>query len=541
MPHRAGYFVLAYTWDHHCRRLYDILEGRLRRVERAVAELERDGAGEPESLYDYYGRWQGALELCRLTVNDIRKRQYVINSLGYRGYGVNRDLLAALGALGEKSGRLEGRLEAQFRRKATAARASICLPEEMVKGHRADYIMAELRKRLGRDDDKDGHEAADGPSQDLSRYWQVMVGETSWEVNTAIFQRMFFSGGCASMTIMKGSTGLHNGYSSQELKLRANTNFVRTVREVFAGLSDYTEIRMGMLRRLHHSLTKGLDPDAGSFRQIDFPDRNGVTFEFDNFQREVSDLAIVLSETARSFHRLDEFIYNLARSYYMFIGIHPFWDCNGRVGRCFLNFLFLKKGLPPVTLNDDEEVLALPRYGGSMEDMHDYLWRRLHRATNTYLYERWKLETFGLLGKRIHNASFDSGFHFRQIDDRPPKIEVHFEAFVIDDSNDLSRAFMEESRVVLPESSLLFTMIIYCGFCDAPFAEWRYPFRLKGGFYTRELASDIAGVRVFDVDLLVDIPRQARPGDTFACSIVSEERGLIFNNKGLNYSYRLEP
>src|SRR5208282_3659744 len=166
----------------------------------------------------------------------------------------------------------------------------------------------------------------------------------------------------------------------------------------------------------HYGLTEGLDPNAGSLREIDFPDRNGVTFEYGNFHREVADLAIVLAETARSFNRLDEFIHNLARSYYMLIGIHPFWDCNGRVGRCFLNFLFLKKGLPPITLNEDEEVLALPRYGGSMEDMHDYLGRRLHRATTVYLYERRKIEAFGLLGKVIYNAAFDSGFDFRQID-----------------------------------------------------------------------------------------------------------------------------
>ena len=104
----------------------------------------------------------------------------------------------------------------------------------------------------------------------------------------------------------------------------------------------------------------------------------------------------------------------------------------------------------------------------------------------------------------------------------------------------LSRAFREESRIVLPESRLLFNMTVYCGFCNAPFKEWRYPFSFEGGYYTREVASDISGVRVFDVEFIVDVPRQARSGDLFACSIVSQEGGHIFNNKGLNYSYRLE-
>ncbi len=386
MPHRAGYFALAYSWDHHCRRLYDILDGKLRQVEHAVAELEADGSGDSKAMRNRTKKRQDIQNLCRLTLAEIRGRQYVINSLGYRGYGVNHDLLGALNAFAEKAEKLKERIEGPLR--GTAFHS---------------------------DDDKDGSKGRDSGTPDLSRYWQVMVRETSWDVNTAIFQRMFFASGCASMTIMKGSTGLHDGYSCQELKLRANRDFVHTVRGVFAGLADYTEIGMKMLKSLHYELTRSLDPHAGSFRQIDFPDRNGVTFEFGNFHREVSDLAVVLSETGHSFHRLDEFIYNLARSYYMFIGIHPFWDCNGRVGRCFLNSLVLKKGLPPITLNGDEEVLALPRYGGSMEDMHDYVTRRLHRATVIYLYERRKIETFGLSGKRVHNASFDSGFHFRQI------------------------------------------------------------------------------------------------------------------------------
>ena len=81
----------------------------------------------------------------------------------------------------------------------------------------------------------------------------------------------------------------------------------------------------------------------------------------------------------------------------MFIGIHPFWDGNGRVGRCFLNFMFMKKGLPPVVLDDREEVLGPSPLRGSMEDMHNYLQRKAQQAIETYFYERWKLESFGFL------------------------------------------------------------------------------------------------------------------------------------------------
>ncbi|MGD0231825.1 MAG: Fic family protein, partial [Syntrophorhabdales bacterium] len=273
--------------------------------------------------------------------------------------------------------------------------------------------------------------------------------------------------------------------------------------------------------------------------KIDFPDRNGVTFEFGNFHREVSDLAMVLDQTGRSFHHLDEFVYNLARSYYMFIGIHPFWDANGRAGKCFVNSLFLKKGLPPVVLDDEEEVLALPRYGGSMEDMHAYLKRRLRRATETYFYERSKMEALGLFGKIVHNVGFDSAFHFRQIDGRTQKIEVGFEAYVCGDTHVLE-VLMDQCRIAFSDARLLYGMTVHCGFCDGPFTEWRYPFSMKGNLHIKEVTPEIAGVRAFDVDFILDIPRQVKRGDYFSCSIASPEAGLVFTNKGLNYSYRLE-
>jgi fido (protein-threonine AMPylation protein) len=511
MPHRAGYFVLAYSWDHHCRRLYDRLEGQLRQVGENAAGIERDESGGSGTGDLHQARWQDVHDSCRLVLSEIRRREYVINSLGYRGYGVNHDLLKGLEALDRMGARLEAQIEGHFR---------------------AD---------MGRPLHETLQPKRDGAfDADFDRYRQVMARETSISSNTAIFQRMFFAGGCSSMTIMKGSTGLHDGRSVQEMKMRANADFVHTVRDLFAGLGEYTEIGIEMLRGLHRNLMKSLDPNGGFFRHVDFPDRNGVTFEFDNFRREVTDLAIVLAETARSFHDSSAFIYNLARSYYMLIGIHPFWDCNGRVGRTFLNYMFLKKGLPPITLNGEEEVFVLPRYGGSMEDMHDYLKKRLDRAIGIYFSERSKLGNFGLTEKRIYNTSFDSGFHFRQIDDYPGRIEVDFEAFVIDDRDERSRAFKDECRVVLPEVRLLHNMTVHCGLCDTPFSRWRHSFTVKKDFHVRELVSDVEGARIFDIDFLVDIPEKARHGDIFACSVVSEESQNMFNNKGLNYSFRLD-
>jgi hypothetical protein len=515
------------------------LESKFRRVRNDLSELDAARVDEAGLLLDYYIRWHYSNELHRSTVSEVEARQFIINSLGYRGYGVNRDLLAALRSLAERCKGQGRALEERFHKHARALRKLTGLSRQAIDPQNSREIVARLRKKLGLTVDEEMPAGGAEKGLDLAHYWDVMSRETPFQVNNAIFQKMFFSAARSSTTIMKGSTGLHNGRPPRDLKLLANRDFVDTGRRLFAGLSDYVEINADLLKSLHFSLMKSLDDGAGSFREIDFPDRNGVTFEFDNFQREVSDLSVVLEETARSFPDRERFIYNLARSYYMFVGIHPFWDGNGRVGRCFLNLLLVKKGLPPVAFEDDDEVLALPRYGGSMEDMHLYLREGLRHAVDRYFYERSKLESFGLFGKRIHNTSFDSGVHFRQIDDGLHRLEVQFEAFV-HDREDMGRLLRDHSKIAFPESRLLHDMTIYCGFCDAPSMEWRHRFSLKNNFYVKELQPLTDGTRVFDVDFVVEIPWGVGNRDYFACSVASDERPLVFDNKGLSYTCRLE-
>ena len=148
------------------------------------------------------------------------------------------------------------------------------------------------------------------------------------------------------------------------------------------------------------------------------------------------------------------------------------------------------------------------------------------------------MNRFGFLHKRVYNAAFDSGFHFRQIEDSPPRIEVDFQAYVCDDRH-LREVLADQCKVVFPDDPLLDDMTVYCGFCSGPFTEWRHPFSLKD-FYRKELAPEIDGVRTFDVDFVVDVPAQVESGEYFSCSVAGGEAGLIFNNKGLNYSYRLD-
>ncbi len=540
MPHRAGYFALAYSWDHHCEDLMRSLQAGFSKAHSEVDELIRDVPETRESLLNYYKKWHYNRALYRHLLDLIGRRIFTINSLGYRGYGVNRDLAAALGSLEGREREPLGRLlDETFLRKIDVVRRSIHVPQEWVDQRNSEHIIAGLCTKLGLKANGNIPRVLSPNVLDLDYYYKIMSSETSWQTNTDIFQRLFFRAGSASATLMEGSTGLHNQKSAMELKTAANESFRVTSKNIFETLHTFTDIGLDLLKDLHRLLCHGVDPQAGQFRRIDFPDRNGVTFEFGNFDREIGELSWVLSETASSFHDLPAFIYNLARCYYMLIGIHPFWDSNGRVGRTFLNQMFMKKGLPPVSFCDGDEIFALPRYGGTIEDMHEYLKARIMRGVSDYFYERTKLQALGLVSAGIHNISFDSGFTFSQIEQGVRRIEVQFEAFVITESNPLAGAYRNACRIVVPEDFALYNITMYCGFSDSPRGHWVHTARLQHGFHIAERDSEIDGIRVFDVECIVELGDRDKKWCYFNCSVAYEQGGLLFNNKGLNYCYRL--
>lgn len=541
MPHRAGYFALAYSWDHHCEDLLGSLRSGFTKARAELHDLTHDGASTLEPLLNYYKKWHYNRELYDHLLWTTGRKIFTINSLGYRGYGVNRDLAEALRALEAREREPVGKLlDETFFRKSDIAKTLIYLPRECVEQRSSEYIIVELCKKLGRNPQGETPHVLGPMELNLDQYFKTMSTETSWLTNTAIFQRLFLKMGSSSATLMEGSTGLHNRKSAKELKAVGNENFGAMYKYIFETLHRFTPIGLDLLKRIHYLLSLGLDPEAGEFRRIDFPDRNGVTFEFGNFQREIGDLSWVLSETAESFHDFSAFVYNLARSYYMFIGIHPFWDCNGRVGRAFLNQMFMKKGLPPVSFYDKDEIFALPRYGGTMEDMHGYIKARIGRAVSDYFYERNKLASFGFLNSQIYNVSFDSGFTFSQIDQGEQKIEAQFEVFVVNDSNSLAAAYRTACRIVVPNDFALYNIAIYYGFSNSAKGHWDRTARLQHTFVISERESGIDSVRLFDVTFVVELGGAERGFRYFNCSVAYEEGGLVFDNKGLNYRYRLE-
>ncbi len=552
------HFVLSYQWDGYCQSLFDLLKGELNRVLSGLEELENivieykiqkseDGdkpvsKATKESLLEYYKKWHYNKIHFEYAVGEIDKKLRVIRELGYRGFGVNIDLLNAMEDLKRDfCERIWLQLKKTFDKHIESVKDVIFFPTELIEEMNSHSIIDEFCRKLGLNKEENTPKVVSDIDVDVVHYFKIMSEETPWFVNTAIFQKLFLHLGCSSKTIMKGSVGYEDELTPQELKVIGNANFVEVYKETFAKLHKFTEIGVELLKKIHKQLSKKLVPNAGEFRTMDFPDRNGVTFDFDNFKREIKNMEHVLKETAESYHDLFAFIYDLSRSYYMFIGVHPFWDSNGRVGKVFLNHLLLKKGLPPISFDMREEIYALPRYGGTIEDMYAYIKKRIRRAVDAYFYERWKLDEFGFLHKQIYNVAFDSGVYFRQIDDRPQKLEVSFEAYIVRPFEErVFRNLQDYCRVVFYDENQLRNLKVYCGFSKKERGEWQKIFSVKDNIFIKEIASDIPNTCAYDVDFVIELHGQQYECDYFNCSIVSEDGGLIFNNKGLNYSYKME-
>jgi len=224
----------------------------------------------------------------------------------------------------------------------------------------------------------------------------------------------------------------------------------------------------------------------------------------------------------------------------MFIGIHPFWDSNGRVGRTFLNHMLLKKGVPPLSFREEDEVFALPRYGGTMEEMHEYLAARAQLAMEAYHRERARLEQRGLLGRELFNVGFDSGFHFRQINESPQKLEIGCTAYVAPDGSALAHELVEECRVVLPTEALVRTGGLYAGLADSERGEWKRTLGLQAPVSVEEVPTDVPGTRAFELTFLVELDEPFLRHDWLYVSFVSPSDRRVFSNKGIYYGTRIE-
>ncbi|MBI5548472.1 MAG: Fic family protein [Deltaproteobacteria bacterium] len=540
MPHHAGTFVLAYHWDRHCHDLVESLKARFAMLASDIASLLPPAKATPKALLDHAQKLQGACARFEALQTEMARRCTVIHELGFRGYGTNRDLAGALQTLRrEQREAAEPLLRRRFAELDPWLPEGLELPAGALERLDAAALVAALKARRRGGKAEHPEPTPDSAQEAFARYFAAM-SQTPWGVNTIIFQKLFLQMGTASQTIMRGRMGYQGSRPPQELKSLGNRNFQEMFRESFASLHLFSEIGLDLLKRIHWVLSRDLDPDAGNFRTIDFEDRNGVTVEYGNLAREIEDLGRLLAETARSFHDLPRFLWDLSRSYYMLIGVHPFRDSNGRVGRTFLNHMLLKKGIPPVSLTDEGEVHALPRYGGTMEEMHAYLTSRIVRSMEAWHLERSRLEERGLLGKEIFNLSFDSGFHFRQINESPQRLEVCCTAYLAPDGSELAGQLVDQCRVVLPSERLVRAGGLYCGLADSERGEWRRTLGLRHPVAVEEIPSDIDGARAFELTFQLELDEAFLRHDWLYCSFVSPEDKRVFSNKGLYYGTRIE-
>ena len=114
---------------------------------------------------------------------------------------------------------------------------------------------------------------------------------------------------------------------------------------------------------------------------------------------------------------------------------------------------------------------------------------------------------------------------------------MSFEAYVCDDPS--AQVLADQCKVVFPDDALFDDMTVYCGFCGRPLRGMAPAFQSQGLLPERGRLGDPRrqGLRY---RLYRGRPGAAPGGQYFSCSVASRKAGLIFNNKGLNYSYRLD-
>ncbi|KJR41393.1 hypothetical protein MCHI_002710, partial [Candidatus Magnetoovum chiemensis] len=182
MLERNKEFVFAYQWDHNCYELFESMKGKLIKIMSELGELdaceipkenktgsgeageaaELGGAGKTDealealealpdkrSLLEYYKKWHYNRELFERLISTIDRKRIVINELGYRGYGVNIDLLNAMEHLKlDLKGKIETMLHDTFMKQIEAVKQVIFFPQERINEKNTLSIISELCWKL---------------------------------------------------------------------------------------------------------------------------------------------------------------------------------------------------------------------------------------------------------------------------------------------------------------------------------------------------------------------------------------------------------
>lgn len=535
---------LVYQWDHNCQRIHDKIQSQVWHIQRELFEMECDHPPDLKHLLFFYKKWHYNNELHTRTKEEISTRKRVLESLLKKGYGVSTALADDMAAIQRHDLSIcFKRLQEVFARELPGVKNHIYLPRDQEANHNSGYIIRELCKKLNEDYDSNLPQVeAPLPRIPIDLFLSI-ERETPPYAHMAIMDRMFLELTEESATIMEGTIGEVNTDSPEHLKYIASRN----LRELFIYLYDSIGrdivIDIDSIRTIHHSLTRDLDLshtwNAGEFRTEDFEDKSGLTFEFGNFGRGIEELAHFLAQADWQADNLQKFTSALARLYYMLLSIHPFLDSNGRTSKCLINHLIMRRGLPPLLFDVHEEILCLPRYGGTVMMMQQYFMRRIAASIERYLFEREKIVHHNNLEKYFFRVDFDAGFYFRHLNGLFPLIEVDFKIYVLDEGHERYQSYLNQCKIVVPEEKLIHEIDIYYGFTRKHSRQWE-------GEGTLQIASlwkrgtDSHGVLYYHANAFISLGPHLAPYFNLELSLACPSRSLIFNNKSLNYVFAMD-
>lgn len=533
----------VYGWDDNCQRIHDYLTENFRHIAAETGQLEYDD--RPQSSYEllnYYKKWQYNNELYNSTITEILSRKNVIEELLQKGYGVSTALLGDLETfLSREAVWYSQALEHTFYLQIDKIKSLMYLSDHQLYSKNSWHIISQLCRILNLDEQEKFvfQEVDYDVRPDIDAFFH-QSRNTPLHANIATLLKMFLSMTEGSGTIMSGNIGHVNVDPAYRIKYLASRNIRDLFEFMYANIDSKFLIDFNFIQNIHYRLTRDLDKShtwkAGEIRTEDFENKNGLTFDFGNFQRGLGELDEFLAGADWNTDSFEYFIKQLVTLYYMLISIHPFLDSNGRTAKSLVNFLVLKRGLPPILFDNHDELPALHRYGGSLINMEKYFKKRIKISVQSYFEELHRLKELNLLEINFYNIDFDSGFYFRQLSGVNPGIEISFKIYEVPTDYEIYPYYVEQCKVTVSSKAGLENIIVNCGFTSEPFGSWKAMLRFYPDCFIYK-GKDHFNINTWEATVIV--PRYQCPEQLNFLEIAIHNGEIYFNNKGLNYRYEL--
>lgn len=139
---------------------------------------------------------------------------------------------------------------------------------------------------------------------------------------------------------------------------------------LFDHIARKEKIDEDLILRLHSILMNGIRPDAGLYRRHGVR-ITGVNLATANYLKVPDLMPKIIAKAEKT---AKDIIGLLANIHSKFEQIHPFSDGNGRIGRLFMNAIFLKENLAPAIIRQEQKQLYFTYlYKAQAKDNHSQL------------------------------------------------------------------------------------------------------------------------------------------------------------------------